>query len=150
MKRLLPFFALALIGLNAHAGLNKWVDAEGKVHYSDTPPPDAKTESVRNIAGKGQADAPTSYSPKSVAEREAEWKKNKVNKEEAAQKQAQQDERAAAKQHNCESARNNARTLEQSSRVFTYDEKGERAYMDDNARTQRLEESRKAIEDNCN
>jgi hypothetical protein len=150
MKRLLPFFALALLGLNAHAGLNKWVDAEGKVHYSDTRPPDVNAESVRSISGKGQADAPASYSTKSVAEREAEWKKAKVNKEEAAQKQAQQDEMTAAKQRSCESARNNLRTLEQGGRVFTYDEKGERVHMDDDARAQRLEEARKAIASNCN
>jgi hypothetical protein len=150
MKRLLPFFALALLGLNAHAGLNKWVDAEGKVHYSDTPPPDAKTESVRNIAGKGQADAPASYSPKSVAEREAEWRKNKAEKDETAQKKSQQDEQAKVKQQNCENARQNVRTLEEGGRVVTYDANGEKSYMDDEARAKRLEEARKAIASNCN
>jgi len=150
MKRLLPFFALALLGLNAHAGLNKWVDAEGKVHYSDTPPPTAKTESVRNIAGKGQADAPASYSPKSVAEREAEWRKNKAEKDETAQKKSQQDEQAMVKQQNCENARQNVRTLEEGGRVVTYDANGEKSYMDDEARAKRLEEARKAIASNCN
>lgn len=150
MKRILPLIALALIGLNAHAGLNKWVDAEGKVHYSDTPPPDAKTESVRNIAGKGQADSPASYSPKSVAEREAEWRKNKAEKDETAQKKSQQDEQAKVKQQNCENARQNVRTLEEGGRVVTYDANGEKSYMDDEARAKRLEEARKVIASNCN
>jgi len=150
MKRLLPLFALALIGLNAHAALNKWVDAEGKVHYSDTPPPDAKTEPVRNISRKGQSEAPVSYSQKSIAEREADYKKSKLEKEESAQKQAQQDAKAETRKNNCDAARHNARSIEEGSRIVTYDEKGERTYLNDEARAQRLEEAREAINSNCN
>jgi hypothetical protein len=150
MKRFLPLFALALIGLNAHAGLNKWVDAEGKVHYSDTPPPEVKTETVRNIAGKGQVEAPSSYSPKSIAEREANFRKSKLEKEEFAQKKSQQDAEAEAKKQNCEGARQNARSLEEGGRIFSYDSKGERNYLDDDARAKRLEDAKKAITANCN
>lgn len=150
MKRLFFFAVLALIGLNAHAGLNKWVDAEGKVHYSDTPPPDAKTESVRSIAGKDQPGAQSGYTPKSLAEREAEWKKNKADKEENAQKKSQQDEQAKNKQQNCENARQNVRTLEEGGRIVTYDANGEKSYMEDDARAKRLEEARKAVSSNCN
>lgn len=149
MKRLLPLITLALIGLNAHAGLNKWVDAEGKVHYSDTPPPDVKTQSVRNIAGKGQTEAPASYTPKSIAEREADLRKSKLDKEEAAQKKAQQDAQTETKKQNCEAARQNARSLEEGGRMFSYDSKGERNYLDDDARAKRLEDARKAIASNC-
>jgi hypothetical protein len=148
-----PYFAiisLALISLNAHAGMNKWVDAEGKVHYSDTPPPEVKTQTVRNVSGKDQVDAPASYSPKSYAEREAEMKKAKQGKEEESKKKAEQDAMADAKRHNCEAARQNARNLEAGGRVVTYDAKGERVDLDDSARAQRLEEARKGIKDNCN
>ncbi|MBI4808177.1 MAG: DUF4124 domain-containing protein [Nitrosomonadales bacterium] len=150
MKHLLTIIALALIGLNAHAGLNKWVDAEGKVHYSDTPPPEVKTESVRNISGKGQVEAPASYSPKSIAEREADLRKSKLEKEESAQKKSLQDAEMGTKKRNCENARHNERAIEEGSRISTYDEKGERTYLDDDARAQRLEEARKAIAANCN
>ena len=33
MKRSFVIIALSLLSLNAYAGLNKWVDADGKVHY---------------------------------------------------------------------------------------------------------------------
>jgi hypothetical protein len=149
MKPYFVIIALSLIGLNAHAGLNKWIDADGKVHYSDTPPPEVPTQTVRNVSGKGQTDAPASYSPKSVAEREAEMKKSKLEKEETAQKKAQQDAQAETKKRNCEAARQHARALEEGTRIFTYDEKGERSYLDDNARAQRLEEARKTISADC-
>ena len=150
MKPCLAVILLSLIGLNAHAGVNKWVDSEGNVHYSDAPPPEVKTETVRNISGKGQTEAPASYSPKSYSEREAEMKKSRLEKEEAAQKKAQEETNAKAKQANCEAARQSARSLEEGGRIYTYDESGERSYLDDAAREQRLTEVRKSISEFCN
>ncbi len=150
MKHYFVIVVLSLLSLNANAALNKWVDADGKVHYSDTPPPEVSAQTVRNISGKGQADAPASYSPKSYAEREAEMKKSKQAKDEASQKQAQKDADAEAKKNNCAAARENARILEESPRLVTYDANGERSFIDDSTRAQRLEDARKTISSNCN
>ena len=149
MKRNISIISLALICFSAHAGLNKWVDADGKVHYSDTPPPDVTTQSVRNIAGKEQTDAPVGDSPKSYIEREAEYKKAKQEKTDATQKMAREQANIEARKNNCAAARENARVLEAGTRVVTYDANGERTYLDDDARAQRLEEAQKAISSNC-
>jgi hypothetical protein len=150
MKSHLALITLAIISLNAHAALHKWVDADGVVHYSDTVPPDVSTQTVRDVAGKGKTDTPPSYTPKSYVERDAELKKAKQEKEEAEKKKAQQDEAAETKKRNCEAARQNVRLLEEGTRIVTYDANGERSYLDDNARAQRLEEARKAVSANCN
>jgi IS5 family transposase len=150
MKHCFAIIVLSLLGLNAHAGVNKWVDAEGKVHYSDAPPPEAKTETVRNISGKGQTEAPATYSTKSYAEREAEMKKSKLEKEEASKKEAQKNAATEAKERSCEAARQHARALEEGARVYNYDQNGERVYLDDDTRAQRLEEARKTISADCN
>ena len=150
MKHSFVIIALSLLSLNAYAALNKWVDADGKVHYSDIVPPDVSTQSVRNIAGKGEENAPASYTPKSLAEREAELKKSTLEKEEAAKKKAQQEAQAVAKKSNCNAARENVQTLEHSPSIFTYNANGERTYLDETARAQRLEEARKAISSDCN
>ncbi len=149
MKRYFTIITLALISFSVHAELSKWVDADGKVHYSDTPPPEVTTKSVRNIAGKEQADAPASYAPKSLAEREAEIRKSKQTREDASKKKAEEDAKVDTKKRNCEAARQNARTLEDG-RVVTYDANGERKFMEDSELAQRLEEARKAISTNCN
>ncbi len=150
MRRYIAIIALAMGSVTtAHAALHKWVDAEGKVHYSDTAPPDTNAQSVRNMSGKGQTEAPASYSPKSVAEREAEMKKAKQEKEEASQKKAQDQANAEARKRNCEAARENVRTLEESGRIVTSDASGERSYMDDETRAKRLEEARKTISTSC-
>ena len=43
--RLISFAVLLAIALPAHAAMYKWVDAQGRVQYSDTPPP-AGTKNV--------------------------------------------------------------------------------------------------------
>jgi hypothetical protein len=63
MKRwfLLPLFALACSLV--HADLYRWVDAEGKTHYSDDPPPsDIKQVEKKKVNGGKPGDAPLPYS----------------------------------------------------------------------------------------
>jgi hypothetical protein len=148
--RVIFIIAAALCSLDAQAGLNKWVDAQGNVHYSDTPPQNVKTQSVPNIAGTGQAAAPATYSSKSYAEREAELKKSKQEKTEASEKKAQQEAQAEERKQNCVAAQNNLRMLEEGTRIMTYDANGEKTYLDDAAREQRVSDSRKAVANNCN
>ena len=150
MKRSFVIITLSLLSLNAGAALNKWVDADGKVHYSDIVPPEVSTQTVHNVAGKGQENAPASFTPKSLAEREADLKKSKQEKEDALAKKAQQDAQVEARKENCRAARENVQTLEQSPNIVTYDANGERTYMDTSARAQRLEEARKVIGTDCN
>jgi len=142
---------LLLTSISSHAALNKWVDADGKVHYSDTAPADVKAKKLRSSAAPDAITAVSGIAaPKSLAEREAEWKKSQKSKEEATQKADQEKEAAAIKQKNCETARSNLATLENSPAIVTYNEKGERIYMDDSSRKQGIEESRKAVSSYCN
>lgn len=69
MKRCLPIFLL-LLSVSAHGALNKWVDTEGKVHYSDQPPPpNAKIQTLTVPSAVSGASA-----SKSLAESEEEQK----------------------------------------------------------------------------
>jgi hypothetical protein len=44
------------LAVSASAQVYKWVDAQGRVQYSDQPPPDAKTQRVK-IRSSGQTEA---------------------------------------------------------------------------------------------
>jgi len=142
---------LLLTSFSSHAALNKWVDTDGKVHYSDTAPADVKVKTLRSSVAP-DAITPVSgvAAPKSLAEREAEWKKSQKSKEEATKKAAQEQEAALVKQKKCEIARNNLATLENSPAIVTYNEKGERAFMGDAARKQNIDEARKTVSSFCN
>lgn len=142
---------LLLTSITSHAALNKWVDADGKVHYSDSAPADVKVKTLRSSVAP-DATTPVSgvAAPKSLAEREVEWKKSQKNKEEATKKAAQEQEAALVKQKNCEIARNNLTTLQNSPAIVTYNEKYERVLMDDAARSQNIDDARKAVSSFCN
>ena len=142
---------LLLSSLSSHAALNKWIDADGKVHYSDTTPTDV---TVKKIRGSSAPDPITPVSgvsaPKTLAEREAEWKKSQQSKAEAEQKATQKKEEENLKQKNCESSRSNLAGLQNSQIIVKYNEKGERSYLDESARAQRIEETQKAVKNFCN
>ncbi|MBU0688557.1 MAG: DUF4124 domain-containing protein [Gammaproteobacteria bacterium] len=149
MKFATALLLLGFISLSAQAGLNKWVDENGKVHYSDSPPMDAKVESVRNVTGKGQEAAPVDYSSKSYSQREAELKKARQEKKEASEKSASESAQQQERKRNCAAAQENLRALESGTRLVTYDEKGEKRFMDDAERAQRLNSARDAVKGNC-
>jgi len=151
MKRYLPLCFL-LLSFSAHGALHKWVDADGSVHYSDeTPPANVKAQRLKAQSAPAAA-TPSSGVPatKTVAEREAEYRKAQKAKQEAEQKSAKQQEEILAKQKNCEAAQQNLKALEAGSPMVTYDAKGERSFLDDNTRKQRVEAARKVISTDCN
>ena len=142
---------LLLTSINTYAALNKWVDADGKVHYSDSAPVDVKVKKLRgSTAPDTSAPASGVSAQKSVAEREAEWKKSQKSKDEAEKKAALEKENVAIKQKNCDGARGNLAAYENSPRMVQYDAKGERTYLDEAGRAQEIEAARKAVSTNCN
>lgn len=149
MRSAAALVLLACLSLSAQAGLNKWVDENGKVHYSDSPPVDAKVEPVRNITGKGQESAPADYSSKSYSQREAELNKSRQEKKEATEKSAREAAQQQERKQNCAAARDNLRALESGTRLVTYDENGEKRFLDDAERSQRLNSAREAVKANC-
>lgn len=141
---------LLLITNTSHADISKWADAEGKVHYSDTPSIDYKVKTMKSTAAHGSLMPASGVAiPKTLAEREVEWKKSQKSKEEAAQKAAKEQEAASIKQKNCENARGNLKTLENTPVLVTYNSNGERAIIDDATRKQKADEARQAVTSYC-
>lgn len=140
---------LMLSGANAFAGLNKWVDADGKVHYSDQPPPpNVKAQTLRITPGVA-APASAPAEPKTIAEREVELKKAQQAKKEAADKAAEEQARIDAEKAYCAAAQQNLRALQQGMRMVEIDAQGERSYLDDEQRRQRIEKTKQDIETHC-
>lgn len=150
MKKFL-LILLMLANTTAFAGLSKWVDADGKVHYSDQPPPaNVKAQTLRvtsEAAAPMSASAPAA--PKTIAEREAELKKAQRAKKEAADKAAQEQARIEAEKANCAAVQQNLRALQEGMRMVEIDAKGERSYLDDEQRRQRIEKAQQDIKASC-
>ena len=69
----LTFLAAALAGAlfaQAQTNVYRWVDKDGKTHFSDTPPPpDAKDATQRRVGGGGSDDTQLPYATQLAAQR---------------------------------------------------------------------------------
>jgi type IV secretory pathway VirB10-like protein len=170
--KLLPLI-LAALALTVVSGLSqaeiyKWKDKDGKMRYSDTPPPsNVKQESM---TGKKKVAAPTSNAPLSPVENPATAAAPAVmprdvepprSAEDAAAEQRQRnaeveknnkkekEAQAKLKAENCIAAKANMQTYTQGGRVYKMNEKGEREYMDEKAFAEGKAKAQQEIRANC-
>lgn len=151
MRKVLLILVM-LASTNALAAISKWVDDQGQVHYSDQPPPPgAQVETLHsgtdNEAGPDATSA--SAAPKTIAEQEADLKKAQREKKAAAEKAAQKQAVENARKDSCNTAQENLRTLQSGMRMVEINANGERSYLDDNQRQQRVDKAQQDISTYC-
>jgi len=157
-RRVLPATGLAMAVLAAallaaapadvSARIYKWVDEDGNVQYTQTPPPEnARQLDVKVYPGPGEAgaeeDAESDDGEQAGKEGEQPTEEQKARQEQLAMEQAEQ------KKKNCETVRNNLKLLEAGARVHTTDEDGNQVFLDDEARQQALERNREQVKEFC-
>jgi hypothetical protein len=140
--------AATALALQAPAALYKWVDANGRVVYSDQPPVgNFKFEVVGAAAPPSNPDA-----VKELAGKEAEFKKRQADRAEDAKKAEKARGDAQKLGAQCAQVRAHLANLKRSDQVVIYrlNEKGERVVMDDAARKVEVERLEQLIrERNC-
>ena len=156
---------LAILGgaciVSAPAGAEtyKWVDAEGKIHYTDQPPPanakelgtlnSRKPPAPATSASPPASDKGTAAKPKTHVEQEAEFRKRQV---EAAEREAADKKKAAEeaeKKKNCDQAQAQLKMLQAGGRLTRAGPQGERDYMSDAEIAQEIERGKKTVADWC-
>lgn len=132
----------------AHGQLLKCVGKDGKVEYASQCPPDTKEiqTGIRNVPSA----SPPAATQKSLAEREADFKKRQMEGAEARQKDekmaAENQERLAA----CEQARTYLKSLQVGNRIARVDPKtGERVFLEDPDRPAEMAKAQRSIDGNC-
>lgn len=142
------------------AGIYKWTDEQGKVHYGSQRPADAAAERLKINAD------PSPYSDPAEAEetdKDAKKESDKESKDEK-KKEAEAKKRAEAeaakaaekpqisrkeKQKLCAQARANVQTIESRGRVRVKDEAGNSRHLTDQERSKELAASRKNVSKYC-
>jgi hypothetical protein len=142
MKRIaIAVLALALAPL-AMAQLYKWVDKDGKVHYSDQPPPATATKQI-NVAPGPSTPAP------SALEKDKTLEKTRTESREAAKKAEDTEKVAKQRQEECDKARSYLKGLENGGRFVTFDAKGDRVFMEQDQIDAETAKARKNVEEAC-
>jgi hypothetical protein len=154
MRQLLIIIVSMLaLATAAQAGVTRWVDADGKVHYSDQPAPSTaksqKNLDLKNNPALPKAAPDSKGGEKSLAEKDLESRKRRVEAEEGAAKQAKDQEEAKSRKSNCAQARNQLQALQEGQKISKFDEKGERVFLEDSARPQAIEEAKKTVDSWC-
>ncbi|MCX8004747.1 MAG: DUF4124 domain-containing protein [Burkholderiaceae bacterium] len=138
-----------------------WRDENGRVVYSDRPPP-ANVRSDRILRQpsapavgtpaeepRGDAKGDGKAAPKSLAERELEFRKRQQERAEAEKKQAETQAREEARARECERMRGYLRALEDGERIARTDAKGNREFLDDAQRASEITRVREALARSC-
>jgi len=166
------FFGL-LLGCLTHADfaaaqMYQWRDTNGRVVFSDTPPPPGTPPGNIIKAPKGRtapppapaaaaagADGPAKDAaapggtaptgPKSVAERDAEYKKRQADAAEKSKKDQEATAEAQRREGICRGLRNSLASLEGGQRVRKVDDKGEPYFVDDAERAKDISRLRQEL-----
>ena len=126
--RLLAALVLAAT-LDAHAQLYKCVDEQGKTRYTDKPADDCKQTAIK---GSPPISGALRERHDDLGAEERDFKRRQM------QQQADQTKEQQALAQRCARLRQEHALLGGGRRIVKIDAKGERLYMDDAARDQRL------------
>ncbi len=140
----------------------KWKDANGQIHYSDRPPPDAQAESLtvknpprqrapdpvndpatdKDTQGENEAEQKAPQEPPAMSEEQKAAK--------AAMKRQQEEQKKIIRKKNCGIARRNLKTLKSTVRVRKLDPKtGDYVRVSDNERLKKLREYQRKVREYC-
>lgn len=165
-RALVACLALLCIALPAQAQW-KWKDANGKVQYSDLPPPSGTPDAAIlqrppgqqlgvmvlrdgkpvNVTAEAAASAAPKASAPTKAEQDALAKKKQDEADQLAKQKADQTRIAAQKRANCAAARDNMATLQSGVRLRTG---ADGAIMDDDQRNAAINRAQQVINSECN
>lgn len=145
MKTFFAAIAACAFALPVAAQLYKWVDKDGKVHYSDTPPLKQESKTIATPP-PGPVNATP---PKSAVAVDKELDKGRKAAAEAAKKSEDTAKAAAQKEENCNRAKANLQTFTNSGRIRKFNEKGEQAFLDDKELEAGREKARRDVDEAC-
>jgi hypothetical protein len=134
----------------ASAQMLKCVGKDGKVEYATQCPPGTKEQQtgIRNQPGAIKSAPPAQQ--KSLAEREAEFRKRQTEASEARQKEEQKTAEAAQNREACLNAKANLAALQEGQRVSKVDPRtGERVFVEDAQRPAEIARAQSLVESNC-
>lgn len=137
----------------------KWRDGQGRIQYSDRPPPSSVADKdvlQRPPVAPRTAPAPlvaasaaASGVPVQRGDPQIEARKRQGEAEEQAQRRAEEEKNARQRKENCERAREYARTLESGMRIARVNAQGEREVLDDEQRLQETARAREVMSSEC-
>ncbi|MCK9261431.1 MAG: DUF4124 domain-containing protein [Azoarcus sp.] len=151
MRSTLVLIAL-LTALPVSAEIYSWKDKDGKVNFSDVPPPTGEVKTLREAPARpplteksGEAEA----QPKTLAEKELAFRQRRAAEAEAKAQAEKEQSEAADRARACEDTRNQLAALKSGQRIARFNSAGEREMLNDADRAKEIERMQKQIDEIC-
>lgn len=151
MKRLLTGCAAFLWAGAAAGQILECVDAKGYKEYAQICPPGTVKETKLMKSGGASGAAPgTAPAGKSLVERDTEFKKRSLERQEAEAKAAKEKAESQEAERSCNDARSQLAALQSGQRITRTDPNtGERTYLEDADRPAEIANAQKAVDSWC-
>jgi hypothetical protein len=150
MKRLMMGCAVMLATHAAIGQVMECVDAKGNKSIAQFCPPGTVKENQLMKGGTSTSSSGAATGSKSLAERDAEFKKRNVERQEADAKAEKGKSESKDAERNCDSARAQMKQLQDGQRISRIDPNtGERSFLDDRDRPAEIERAQTAVDNWC-
>lgn len=152
MLRIIVTVLLFGFSIVANGELYKWVDSNGNTQYTDQPPPSGAAITEKRLKIKlppvqpVQSTGDKNDKPKSLAERELDFKKRRIAEE---QEEAKQQAKIKESKEKCFQAKSKLKLYQEAPKLTVSDGKGGVMRADDAARQKGINEAQKEIESFC-
>lgn len=145
--------ATLLVGIllagSPQAAIYRWVDNQGGVHYTETPPPVGNKDRGTKVRTLGAPTGGLEQGRQRSQTIQNQLKDIQSQREKATEEQAKQEEEATRRETNCKVARQNLANLEIRTNRRLLDKEGNVTAITEEERAKRIEEARAQIEENC-
>lgn len=142
--RITAFILMLTFAAAAQAEVYRWVDEDGTVHYSETPPAGAQTQKV------APPSTPTDPSGGNYYEDYLEQRQQQQAAREAAEQEAQEKKQElAAKAKECQDLAGSIEFLETHPQIKLQQEDGNVVFLTEEQRQSRITERRAQYQEHC-
>ena len=145
--RALILAAALAVAAPAHA-IYKWVDEKGVTHFSEHPPPDGRK--AQKVEPKVTPPSGPVKSPESWKEREQRLRQQRIERDQKSEyEKGKAHNQHADRVNRCNYAKRQLAILASQVPVYSFNDKGEKAYLEDKDRAAEQAEWRRAVQQYC-
>jgi len=151
VKAAIAFFVL-LVPFAAHGQLLKCIGKDGRVEYATECPPGTQEQQtgIKSTREGPSSSGAASPQQKSVAEREADFRKRQMEAQDVRQKDEKKTAEDKESRANCERAQTYLKSLQMGNRIARNDPKtGELIFLDDPDRPAEIAKAQQAADSWC-
>ncbi len=150
MKIVLLLLVLTLTGSQAVAEIYKWIDHNGNIVYSQTPPPaDASSLKTPEITSSPDNGGTASKTVEEIISSEKEARSRREARQQQKKDARQKAARQKQLQQSCRQLRKNFETLKSEGRLYIRESDGNDRFLNERERSQKMQEAEENIKKHC-